>query len=1005
MAPRTAMQSPEAADEEKAMYGHSALTGDQLNEKYPNRPHNHSVTLPFHALFAQLFNPLNEIRKKPTGSSKLANRKQGPHGPASLSPHEVRRNIIERFISRWRKEVGNDFYPAFRLIIPEKDRDRAMYGLKEKTIGKLLVRVIGIDKNSEDAQSLMNWKSPLYASAAAGDFAARCGEVIGKRPVRTVVGDMEIGEVNVMLDKLSMASKEEEQFPLFEQFYRRMNAEELVWLIRIILRQMKVGATEKTFFELWHPDAENLFNVSSSLRRVCWELWDPNVRLEGDKYEITLMQCFQPQLAAFQMHSFQKMVEKMKATEEDPVFWIEEKLDGERMQLHMVSDESVPGGKRFAFWSRKAKDYTYLYGNGFYDENSALTRHLKEAFKDTVRNIILDGEMITWDMEQDAIVGFGTLKTAALSEQRNPYSTGQRPLYRAFDCLYLNDMPITKYTLRDRRRALEASVCSVNRRLEIHSYKEATKAEEIEPMLRQVVAEASEGLLLKNPRSKYKLNERSEDWIKVKPEYMTEFGEDLDCVVVGGYYGSGHRGGRISSYLCGLRVDQNQIIQGAREQMTFSFFKVGGGFSANDYKEMLHRTEGKWNTWDLKKPPTDWIELGGGERQFERPDVWIKPEDSVVVSAKAASVHYTDQFRVGMTLRFPRFKSIRTDKTWREALSIQEFIKLKADAEKEHAEKEFEIDDERRKRRAPARKKKRPLVLIGEDEEVKFKKRPGSDTKIFEGLNFFIITESFNPEKKTKAELEDMVKANGGNVVQSQNAKPDVICVADREPVKVRSIKKEGKLSILRPSWLFDCLRQNEINHGRPTFLLPMEPDHMYYATPEDKTMTDGNVDEFGDSYCRDVAPDDLRRIFENMPQLKSQSDKSILVDQLLNHGVDLEDLPGYMFRNCTVFVDENHAECSDHSNGASADLEDEMVIDLPLRLASQTLRFAAGSVASRVTDEGITHIIASEGNDRVKALRQQVAGKSKLPRIVRADWVSESWKEKTLLDEERFAP
>jgi DNA ligase-4 len=72
---------------------------------------------------------------------------------------------------------------------------------------------------------------------------------------------------------------------------------------------------------------------------------------------------------------FQKMVDKMRPTEQDTAFWIEEKLDGERMQLHMVEDDSVPGGKGFSFWSRKAKDYTYLYGNGFQDENGALTRH------------------------------------------------------------------------------------------------------------------------------------------------------------------------------------------------------------------------------------------------------------------------------------------------------------------------------------------------------------------------------------------------------------------------------------------------------------------------------------------------------------------------------------------------------------------------------------------------------------------------------------------------------
>lgn len=275
------------------------------------------------------------------------------------------------------------------------------------------------------------------------------------------------------------------------------------------------------------------------------------------------MQCFQPQLAQFQMHSFQKMVDKMRPEGEDTEFWIEEKLDGERMQLHMTKDESVPGGMRFIFWSRKAKDYTYLYGSGFEDDASALTRHIKDAFDPQVRNLILDGEMITWDPQLDTMVPFGSLKTAALSEQKNPFQgTGSRPLYRVFDCLFANDKDLTQYTLRDRRSVLEKFVTDVHRRIEKHDYTKAHTAAEIDPKLRKVVAEASEGLVLKNPRSLYQLNSRNDDWMKVKPEYMTEFGESLDCVVIGGYYGQGHRGGGLASFLCGLRVDQNHIDKG-----------------------------------------------------------------------------------------------------------------------------------------------------------------------------------------------------------------------------------------------------------------------------------------------------------------------------------------------------------------------------------------------------------------------------------------------------------
>lgn len=203
-----------------------------------------------------------------------------------------------------------------------------MYGLKEKTIAKLLIKIMRLNKDAEDAYNLLNWKQPGQNSVSrmAGDFAGRCYEAISKRPILTEVGNMTIGEVNDLLDKLSAAQKEDSQELIFAEFYKKMNAEEMMWLIRIILRQMKVGATEKTFFNIWHPDADSLFNVSSNLRRVCWELYDPTFRLEGEERGITLMQCFQPQLAQFQMNSFQKMVERMKPTEEDFVFWIEEKV-------------------------------------------------------------------------------------------------------------------------------------------------------------------------------------------------------------------------------------------------------------------------------------------------------------------------------------------------------------------------------------------------------------------------------------------------------------------------------------------------------------------------------------------------------------------------------------------------------------------------------------------------------------------------------------------------------
>jgi DNA ligase-4 len=972
----------------------------KLMARYPNRPHNHSKTLLFGDLI-ELFNQLNDNRKKPTGPTKTARRKVGPSGPSNMTTSERRDSYIEQFISKWRSKVGNDFYPALRLMLPEKDRDRGMYGLKEKTIGKLFVKILGINKNSDDASALINWKLPgQRTSTTAGDFAARCNEVIGKRAILFERGKRTIADVNAMLDKLSVVSKENEQQKILEDFYHSMDAEELMWLIRIMLRQMKVGATEKTILHIWHPDAENLFNISSSLRRVCWELYDPSVRLNNDESQIALMQCFQPQLAGFPMSSMKKIVESMRMTEDDEVFWIEDKLDGERMQMHMMRDDSTPGGVKFGFWSRKAKNYTYLYGNGFEDPNGSMTRHLESAFEPGVKNIILDGEMITWDMTLDAMVAFGSLKTAALSEQRNQYSGGRRPLFRVFDCLYLNNTPLTKFTLRDRRKALERSVKTIHRRLEIHSYMEAKTEGEIESALRQVVLESSEGLVVKDPRSMYK-HDRTNDWIKVKPEYMSEFGEELDCVIVGGYFGSGHRGGRLSSFLCALRYDDPEDM-GYDPQKCWSFFKVGGGMSASDYQEISHITEGKWKDWDPKNPPTTYIELGGGDRQFERPDQWILPEDSVVVAVKAASVHTTPQFRTGFTLRFPRFKSLRNDKTWNEALSLREFHILKQNAYKEHDEKQFKMDTERKSRRQGNKKRKRPLQIVG-DGDGTTNQYSGPDTKLFEGLKYFIVSGSTLPEKKSKGELEDMVKANGGSIIQSTKGIDNVMCISENLTLKAKTMQKEGKHNIIKPAWIFDCIEQNRKDAalGRPKFLLPFEPwyyhslfhiiypiltqfSHMFHTLRSDAETIAANVDEFGDSFCRDLTIQTLGKAFATMPKLKKTATNFDFIEQLEEHGVDLEDLPGTVFRRTVVlFQGVNDA-------------------DLDMFYAKACVQFGHGNVVDDNNDPRITHVVLNSGSSQAKELRAHFAKRSPMPRMVALQWVTESWEEKTLLDEDR---
>ncbi len=49
---------------------------------------------------------------------------------------------------------------------------------------------------------------------------------------------------------------------------RKMSAQEQKWLIRIIMKELKMGLSQQSVFSVFHQDAEDLFNVKMSLEKV-----------------------------------------------------------------------------------------------------------------------------------------------------------------------------------------------------------------------------------------------------------------------------------------------------------------------------------------------------------------------------------------------------------------------------------------------------------------------------------------------------------------------------------------------------------------------------------------------------------------------------------------------------------------------------------------------------------------------------------------------------------------
>jgi DNA ligase 4 len=98
---------------------------------------------------------------------------------------------------------------------------------------------------------------------------------------------------------------------------------------------MLISVKETTVFSVFHPDAQALFNTCSDIKRVAYELWNPAHTLNPEDKAVQLFQAFAPMLCKRPLRAVEDTVKKMGGTE----FFIEEKLDGERMQLHKKGSE------------------------------------------------------------------------------------------------------------------------------------------------------------------------------------------------------------------------------------------------------------------------------------------------------------------------------------------------------------------------------------------------------------------------------------------------------------------------------------------------------------------------------------------------------------------------------------------------------------------------------------------------------------------------------------------
>ncbi|RKP08473.1 ATP dependent DNA ligase domain-containing protein [Thamnocephalis sphaerospora] len=831
---------------------------------------------------------------------------------------EVKQRLLGRFIEAWRIRYGS-FYPVLRLLLPHLDVERPTYRFKEATLARSYVDAIGLARESPDAQRLLKWQAswtgrndvprdrrrrPGTQQSSAGDLGQVVASVLQPRSTVTGSGHLTVADVNAKLDQLAHASDKKERNAVLTYFIHHCTAKEQKWITRIILKSLRCGISEHTVLGALHPDANALYNVCSDLRRVCDELNDPSVRIgtQASCVPLYMPKITAPtngQLQSIQLfHPFKPMTcrrEKLAAIPkamDDMPFWLEEKLDGERVQLHK-------SGKHYRYWSRRALEQSGSYGRS--PKSGSLTPHIHELFHESVANVILDGEMLAYDPVLKMMLPFGTVRSASIDQSID--NDRIRPCFMVFDIVFCNGIALVDRPLSQRHELLKKVVCENPGYLQIVPHQEAETTKELSIALDDALMRREEGIIVKNPQSIYQPHVRSPGWIKMKPEYMQSGIKDLDLLVIGGQWGGGKRGGYFGSFVCGIK-EHDAASNGQTRYATFC--KFGTGFSVDQMREFRQLIFEKGYNFNPESPPA-WLRTTSSPR--ERPDMVIEPQNSFVVTINATEIIPTSY-----TLRFPRMISVRDDKDADDVMTAADLMALRQTGNgrlQESSPSQTIRTDEASsgKRKKQANRKLPPRKILARFTNSDGEEPQEQASEIFANCNFCVL---YGDSENDKATLQRMIKSNGGSYFQDERATRDMIVVSGQKKLVVANLIKRQTHDIILPAWIRDCIQAGEQ-------LVPEDRHYLFLRERDTEHKSREALPERQGASSVEI--DTSRNTYASLPHSNENEATGRPVQGTHKHrGESAEPLPESIDGSSTTDYQTSDGELSDTSASANND-------------------------------------------------------------------------------------
>jgi DNA ligase-1 len=411
-------------------------------------------------------------------------------------------------------------------------------GLAEKMIIEGLTLHSGIDK-----------KKIKEILIKKGDIGATAELILAKKKKQKSLFDfehkssetepsLEISELYSALQKIALsegAGSQDAKLGILRGLMRKCSPLENKYLLRIITSTLRVGVSTLTIIDglaLGFTGSkenrkiiEKAYNFHPDLGDITKILAEKGIT-EVEKIGITYGIPIRMMLAS--RVPYGEIIEKLGTP-----FTAENKLDGERLQIHKQGEE-------VKLFSRRSLEISEQYP----DVCKMVTENIQ------VDDVIIEGEVVAIDSFYEKMLPF-----QVLSKRRRKYDVEdiikEVPVCLfLFDLLkYKNESYIDKSFLV-RRKKLE-EIVSERDELRLVKSQLIYNTDELLDFFNKARTEGNEGIMAKSIKedSIYQAGNRGFLWIKLKGLEGGKLKDSVDVVLVGAFYGKGRRTGVYGTYV------------------------------------------------------------------------------------------------------------------------------------------------------------------------------------------------------------------------------------------------------------------------------------------------------------------------------------------------------------------------------------------------------------------------------------------------------------------------